>query len=173
MNRATESSTMSTTSNKTSSHLTEEQIYELLDQPNEAGQAQQHLASCQPCAKEFAAVRESLEGFRLAANGLAEERFSPVLAVRGGLLSGMRQSLVAWPMGLAAAGVLLAASVTMVHRAGPTVPVNTASVTAAPLESDEALLDGINQDLSTSVPPSLEPLSVASAESADAVSKHN
>ena len=152
-------------------HLTEEQLYELLEQPNVASEATLHLAACERCAGEFAAVRESLNGFRLAATGLAQAKFSPVLQVRGGFLSGMRRGMLAWPMGLAAAGVVLAASVTMVHRTGPSVPVNTASVAAAPLESDEALLDSVDQDLSTSVPPSLEPLAVASADSTEAVLK--
>jgi hypothetical protein len=154
-------------------HLTEEELYELLVQPDVAGGAKLHLAGCERCASEFAVIRESLDGFQVAARGLAEAKFSPILQVRGGFLSGIRQSMMAWPMGLAAAGVLLAASVTMVHRAGPSAVVNTASVQAAPLESDDALLDGINQDLSTSVPPSLEPLSVASTEAAGTVSKKN
>jgi hypothetical protein len=152
-------------------HLTPEQLYELLDQPAAAGEARMHVAACERCATEFATLRESLDGFKLAATRLAEAKFSPMLQVRGGFFSGVRQSMVAWPMGLAAAGVLLAASVTMVHRAGPGAPVNTASVAAAPLESDEALLNSIDQDLSTSVPPSLEPLAMTSTDTTQTSSK--
>ncbi len=164
MNRATVSISM-----MNSDHLSEDQMYELLDQKSEAGDARVHLAACERCASEFAAVRESLEGFRVAATGLAEAKFFPILQVRRHAFSGM----MAWPMGLAAAGVLVAASAMMVHHAGPTVPVHTASVQNAPRESDETLLDSVNQDLSASVPPSLEPLAVASADGAEMVAKKN
>ncbi len=128
---------------------------------------QEHLSQCSQCTNELGSLRTALAGFRDASKGLAAAHFSPRLEVRGhGLLHGMRASMLAWPLSLAAAGVLCAASVFVLHR--PAVQ-SRSEVTAAARqtvspESDESLLDGINNDLSAPVPPSLEPLAVSAAE---------
>jgi hypothetical protein len=69
------------------------------------------------------------------------------------------------------ATVLLAVSISVLHpgqstpKKNVTTAAETTQVAAPAAESDEALLDGIQQDLSTPIPPSLEPLTVPAAPS--------
>ena len=152
--------TQSTTHSPT--HLSDEELYSLLDQPQDS-RAQMHLAACLPCQHEFEAVREALNGFRQSAGALAEAEFSPRLrADRQSPFKAMRRSALAWPLSLAAAALVCGASLSLVHHssnpgmaahASPAIPSQVS-------ESDDALLDGISQDLATSVAPSLQPLSV-------------
>ena len=155
-------------------HLTEEQLYRALDCP-EFGPVPsgaeflilEHLGRCAQCAKELGSLRTALTGFREATTSFAAARFTPCLERRErGLLHGMRTSVLAWPLSLLAAGVLCAASVSVMHRpaAQPRVEATAMPRQAVSPESDESLLEGISNDLSTPVPPSLEPLSVSSAE---------
>ena len=69
-----------------------------------------------------------------------------------------------WAASFASAVAVLGVSLSLMHphtdapvAATPAI----ASHTAPPELSDEALLDGIQNDLSTSVPPSLQPLEVS------------
>jgi hypothetical protein len=71
-----------------------------------------------------------------------------------------------WAASFASAVAVLGVSLSLMHPRTVT-PVAERPITTAtsvqPEESDEALLDGIQRDLATSVPPSLEPLEVAAA----------
>jgi hypothetical protein len=165
-------------------HLTEEQIFTLLDQPGSAdATVRQHLLACAHCTAEVTGLGATLTSFRAAATGLAFAQ--PLRLARTAPAQGVRRH--AWAASFAMASVALA--VTLVHplrlsrgrdaspiaeMAQPPVlgPALDPARSPAPgpaqpvAESDEALLNGIQQDLSTSVPPSLEPLEVSSAAGA-------
>ncbi len=150
-------------------HLSEEQLYTVMDAQN-SGEAAAHVVGCAQCRAEVDAMRGSVGSLRDAATGLARSEFRPLLAVRRtGYFGSVR---LAWPLALAAAGVVCAASVTLVHRPAANGAAQVEAVgKPAPAEADDALLDGINQDLSTSIPPSLAPLDVNSGESTATAAK--
>ena len=171
------------------SHLTNEQLLDLLaGAPQPALTA--HLRDCTPCRSEFDALRESLTSFRVAATGMAEAYAPMHMPTR--LLEGSsahpgffhRRFLsprTAWATGLVTAIALCTASLSVLHR---TPQPQTQAVSRIDMQSsapadpassdtDAALLDGIDRDLSTSVPPSLQPLDVTSASETTSTSSHN
>ena len=78
--------------------------------------------------------------------------------------------------GLVAAMALCVTSLSVVCKpAAPAFPVVAASPIAAhpSAQSDDALLEGIDQDLSTSVPPSLAPLDVTSSSAQSTSTTNN
>jgi anti-sigma factor RsiW len=152
--------------NAQTQHLTEEQFYTLIDGPEVDQAASQHLLACSDCSAEVANLRESLTNFRLAATGisLAQVPLRPPTRVARTRFFPMPQT--AWAAALTASVALCIGSISILHRpaagsipASPTVAVATA---AGETQSDDALLQDIDQDLSTSVPPSLAPLDIAS-----------
>ena len=152
-------------------HLTEEQMYDLLD-PAADTTAQPHLHACTHCQSELTNLRESLDLFRDAATSFAAAAAPRRLLVVEPVASRFFSPKV-WATSLATATALLAISLSALHPAhtGPgTAPVASvvAPQTTASTVSDEALLEGIQQDLSTSIPPSLEPLAVQTASSENA-----
>lgn len=148
-------------------HLNEEQFYSLLDAPandTPASEmpAQRHLAECAHCRAEFTELQASLAGFRHVTTSLATP--PPALRRRVPAPQPMfyifsRHSIAA---SFATALVLLGVSLSVVHphRNAATTPTTNATTEVATTLSDEALLDGINRDLSASVPPSLQPLAL-------------
>lgn len=147
-------------------HLTEAQLYNLLDAADPAAgtsDAHQHARTCTACATELASLRRSLTLFREASTHLAQH-YTPTrllerpAAARTGFFTIPR---AAWGAGLVAAMALCTASVSMLHK--PVVPVIPVAQQAADAQSDDALLNSIDSDLATSVPPSLQPLDVPAA----------
>lgn len=134
-------------------HLTEPQLYDLLDTPGAAAE-NLHLDACPHCRAEFLALQSSITNLRLATTSFAEE--APLAAFRAPPAAPSRASFPRLlPASLAGAAVLFAASLALHHPRATPAP-------AAPTLSDDALLDGINRDLSSSIPPSLEPLAIHS-----------
>ena len=147
-------------------HLTEEQFAELLAAPRSAdavsttSAAQAHLAECPTCAAEIASMQESLALFREASTVLAEAHLReiprPAFPVR-------RPVLLPYPaLWAAAAAMLLAAFIPIERmrerstaRESPVVAQAPASHNA---ESDEALLDDVNREISESVPTPMQAL---------------
>ena len=146
-------------------HLTDEQMYDLLE-PAANPAAQPHLQSCPKCRAEFASLRESLLNFRTAATNLAAvaaPTYPPVARTMSRLFGPK-----IWAASFATAAAVLAVSISMLHPVHNALGTSPATTTSAPqaaqaTESDDALLDGIQRDLSTSIPPSLEPLAVPAA----------
>jgi predicted anti-sigma-YlaC factor YlaD len=158
-------------------HLTETQLYSLLDHGNsEAGDAAQHLDACSACRTELDALRDALTNFRLTADSMSSHLAPvrpPAEPTRARFFP-MPQT--AWAAGLVAAMALCMTSISVLHRpAAPNTPVATVLPAAAPAgaPSDDALLEGIDQDLSTSVPPSLAPLDVTSASAQSTSTTNN
>lgn len=181
-------------------HLTETQLFNLLaDAPRaeieaqplqqqagffgtqaERAAAEQHLQACSRCRMEFTLIRDGLANFHLAADGFAQA--SPMLLPRiqrSSLGPWFTVPRAVWALGLAAAMALCTASVAHLHQPGargPIQPVMSTSASTSPAPntlSDNALLEGIDNDLSTSVPPSLEPLDTPAAGDATSTSSQN
>ena len=153
-----------------STHLSEVQLYEVLDQAA-TSETQSHLSRCSQCQTEMEALQTSLTGLRQGAKEFAQSHFRPRLDLsQTSRTNWFRHVLPSWSLSLVTAGLVCAASISLIH--GPADSRKTvetqAIVESAPSQTDDALLDSIDQDLSTSVPPSLAPLTVPGAESAEA-----
>lgn len=157
----------------TNHHLNEEQLYTALDTPSDHS-VQSHLSTCTACQSELAAIRTSLVNFRIATTKLAAAQpprsalTRPVRYSRSGLIFKPQ----AWAASFATVAALLALSVSLLHPSHrPTTPAAKDQMPQAASESDEALLDGIQRDLATSIPPSLAPLALQPGS--DPASRHN
>ncbi len=160
-------------------HLTNEQLFELLNsatadadhQETPLQSAVSHLALCAECRCEFDSLHSSLSSFRTAATSFAEQNapiHPPVQPIHSSANTLRIQQPLAWAAGLLAAAALCTAGVSVAHKQqaavssiGVTAPLGTPTTAAA--AEDATLLEGIDRDLSTSVPPSLQPLDVTSA----------
>jgi hypothetical protein len=152
-------------------HLTDEQIFALLDEQEHIEPTLQlHLLACPACAAELTTLRGSLANFRIAAINLASE--VPPLAPRTAPAPRQRIRRRAWAASFATAAAMAALSIALIHpqhtTSGSQARPNAPAV--QDVESDEALLDGIQQDLSTPIPPSLEPLALPAASNTHSTS---
>jgi hypothetical protein len=177
-----------------SRHLTHQQICDLLlatpsgdpDTGAELKQEahQQHVDACLICASELSLLRTSVTGFRdvstaIADRALARQTRSRLLPVERN--AGTLTPAFFW----AATGILFAAVLPLSlfhqnlnpflkqHTAAPVVASSSptpAKTLEAEAVSDEALLEGINQDLSSSIPSAMLPLAGSVADSSMAAS---
>lgn len=156
-------------------HLTPEQFGELVD-GGDAGAdrgARAHLTDCAECREELDSMREALALFRESACAFAEREFARGHRVETSFVPIHRR----FSPGLlwAAAGLLMIAAglpIEMQRHARQPVDVMHTS-TAAPQahESDEALLEDIDREVSASVPAPMralaDPTGSASGTSSD------
>jgi hypothetical protein len=159
-------------------HLTHEQLCDLLlaESPftPEGDIVQDHLRACLLCSAELESLRSSLVLFRSASSSYASQEYTR---------SSMRRESIAPPhhylsqplYWAAAAIVLVAASFPLsLHRQHPAPLATTSTVSshATEIESDDALLEDIDQKLSADVPSPMEPLAdpTAGAYTADSTS---
>ena len=126
--------------------------------------AEAHLRTCEQCAAELAALRESLALFREASTAYADRQLR--------LLPRWRIPVrrhVAPPAYFAAAAILLLSVIPMqvAHRRSqlpkPVVAAGASAVVAAgnqarTAESDDALLEDVNSEVSASVPAPMQAL---------------
>jgi hypothetical protein len=150
-------------------HLTEDQFGELLtDSPGPSGSdpgpnaalAAAHLLSCRQCAAELTTLRESLSLFREATNAYAgnELRRRPQMSLPTRRLLSPALEPAYWA---AAAAIVLAAFLPMQFlRQHPSQPAPSvvASVADRSAQSDEALLEDVNREISASVPAPMQAL---------------
>ena len=152
-------------------HLTEEQFGELFA-TNAApatpatALANAHLLSCAQCAAEFASLRESLSHFRQASNAYAcnELRRQPPITLpdRPMFSPALEPAYLA-----AAVAILLAAFLPMqaLRRAAlQPAPSMVSGITDRSAQSDEALLEDINREISASVPTPMQALADPTAD---------
>jgi len=144
-------------------HLTEEQFGELLAPSAETSDralAEAHLASCEQCSAELASLRDSLSLFRTATGTFAENEFRRLPHWSASRLTTRRPLLQ--PAYWAAAAALLLAAVLplqMFHRHSPEPPAVVAVTTPdRPAESDEALFESVNNEISEAVPSPMQAL---------------
>ncbi len=150
-------------------HLSNEQIFELLDPANCA--VETHLDECTACREELETLRGSLAGFRLAARSFAQQNSPAAAPARNSVSNTPRrfQQPMVWAAGLVAAAALCATGLSANHKYQQPTPAQVMvqptaySQKTAVSDEDATLLEGIDRDLATSVPPSLQPLDVASA----------
>jgi len=142
-------------------HLTSEQMESTLSgQPSE--EAARHLDDCARCAGELAALREVFGNLREATAASAEHhrRFVSTAGAR-------RVPRLAWALVTAMFFVAAVTPVAMHYRTIPVAVQGDVATGADATISDEALLDGVQNDLSTSVPASMLPLAGTSPSTTD------
>lgn len=155
-------------------HLTHKQLSELLlAEPEETSprlaELRGHLRACPVCAAEIASLQQSLSRFRSATTAWADHAsasrswLSPGLGSVEPAGSYRRSRPLLW----ASAAVLLAAAIPFaLHRHRSSAPPPTAEVhirQSSPV-TDEALLEEIDQTLSSSIPTPMQPLADPTAE---------
>lgn len=175
-------------------HLTHEQIsdvlledastLELSASANDA--VHEHLSTCLICSGELASLRQAFSSFRdtsiaLASRELLRASLHPATPDPAAKRNFFHQPGY-WAAGVAAALLLAVLPLGMHHpqptRATPAVTTQAQQQparTVQSLESDEALLNDINQQLSASVPTSMQPLedTSTSASNSPAITQRN
>jgi len=146
-------------------HLTEDQFGELLSMGAHStdpalASAEAHLLTCEQCAAELASLQESVSLFRQASSTYADNELRRMpqisLPARSILSPALTSTYFA-----AAAALVLAAILPMQSLRQHTLhsaPAVSASSSDSTIESDEALLAGIDRETSASVPSPMEAL---------------
>jgi hypothetical protein len=147
-------------------HLTDDQLADLLTATSSAQArcettAGAHLLACELCAAELDGLRESISLFKEASVACA----STVLADRTAgqprqwVVPAQRPYLVYPAVWVAAAAMLLTAVLLPMQLRRPAAATSVAShTTVSSGESDEALLEDVNRDISASVPSPMQAL---------------
>jgi hypothetical protein len=163
----------------TTLHLTHEQLCDLLladsSTPPESDIVHDHLRACLLCSAELESLRSSISLFRSASSSYASQEYAR---------SSMRRESIAPPQHFlsqplywaAAAIVLVAASFPLsLHRQHPASLATTSTVSShtTETESDDALLEDIDQKLSADIPSPMEPLADPTAGRSTAESTTN
>jgi hypothetical protein len=144
------------------SHLSSEQL-ECALHGSPSREVSLHLAACAQCTEEVDELREALGNFRVAAMASAERHYR--LAATPAAPTARRLPRMAWAAAMSALLLSIAAPIGL-HRRTVTARV-AADVAERPAVSDEALLNDIQNDLSSSVPSPLLPLASTSTNSAN------
>lgn len=157
----------------TSRHLSHEQLCDvLLAQPAETASpaletAEDHLRNCLICSSELEALRSSIALFRRTGSSYAERVYARPAMYRASIAPSPRFGSHVLYWATAAAIAIAVALPFGLHRhdasaaasaSAPAAAVSTSPEVTRSAQSDEALLDGIDQDLSAAVPSALEPL---------------
>jgi hypothetical protein len=149
------------------SHLTGEQFGELMAGSTESAggelaPAEAHLMVCEQCAAELASLREAICVFREASNAYADEelRRRPRWVLPERRSTSLSLVPAYW---VAAAAMFLTAlfplQVLRRHSAQPQATAVVASSTpTSSAQSDEALLEDVNSEISATVPTSMQAL---------------
>jgi hypothetical protein len=121
--------------------------------------AEAHLLACPQCAAELAHLRDSLSLFRDATTAHADQllrRTPPISLPSRAYRPALEPAywVAAAAMGLAALLPLR----TLRQQSFQPPPVSTARIADHSAESDEALLDDVNRDITAAVPASMQAL---------------
>lgn len=167
-------------------HLTHEQLCDLIiaapDVSPNAEAARDHLRDCLLCTAELQTLRNSLDLFRHAAFSYAGHQYAGPAIHKTSIAPSPRYLSHVLYWAVAAVLVIAVLLPLSLHRQHASAPQPEATAIVAPqtiqavhtTESDEALLEGIAQDLSTDVPSPLRPLAdptaSASVDTAQSIS---
>jgi hypothetical protein len=167
------------------SHLTHKQLCDLviaspLDPEAAADDTvHTHLHSCYTCMAELTALTGTLDQFQTVAHTVTGREFNVQPRAKISLLAA-RKPAFRWmqPLSFALAIALLVAvalpfTLTQHHPAIAPQQAHIMAPVAAPAAnaiSDEALLEGVDQDLSASIPDSMQPLADPTATAATTTS---
>ncbi len=158
---------MSTPMNR---HLSHEQLCDVLlaqaaeQTPAALEAAEDHLRNCLICTSELEALRNSIALFRRAGSSYAERVYARPAMRNASIAPSPRfgSHVLYWAT---AAAIAIAVALPFglhlhgTHAAAVSERVTaTATASTDSAQSDEALLDGIDKDLSAAVPAALEPL---------------
>jgi hypothetical protein len=153
-------------------HLTHEQLCDVIladsSLPREGTSTivQDHLRACLHCSAELESLRASLSLFREASTSYAGQQFVRSCMKTGSIAP--PQHFLTQPLYWAAAAVLLVAAsfpINLYRQQHHPVPAATAVVAPHIAESNEALLEEVDQTLSADVPSPMEPLADPTAGS--------
>jgi hypothetical protein len=169
-------------------HLSHEQLCDLLladssvpqqngpDFYSHADVVEEHLRACLICSAELESLRDSLWRFRDASTSYANQQLAQSFRERLSIAPAP-QSYLSQPLYWAAAAAIAVAALfpLNLHRQHAALPAAAkAAMTSSPTrESDEALLEDIDQKISADVPSPMEPLAdptttaVAASSSSD------
>ncbi len=147
-------------------HLTHEQlcdfVLDLAPHPlsSDFAALQQHLSGCPSCAAELANLQGSISLFRDTSTACAHQHLAEFHANHTALTPRPHAFFHPIYWATAAAMIVAAAIPLTLHRPSqtPSAPAATVTTSATATQSDEALLEEINQEISTPVPPSMQPL---------------
>jgi hypothetical protein len=152
-------------------HLTHEQLCDMLlarsphPLSSDFAAMQAHLGTCPACTAELTSLRTSLALFREATVSYSQQHLTPLHA---NAVPTVPKTAI--PIYWAAAAVLCIAAALPItlHRQTPSAPAASTSTTkpANLAQSDEALLEEINQELSAPIPSPMRPLADPTASSA-------
>ena len=154
-------------------HLTDQEFAALLDGWLEEG-CVEHLAACGPCRAEVAGLESSILNFRVAVTGYSAARAPGNLMLRPvASIQLWRRPRAVWAAGLVAAMALCTASISVLHH--PAARMESSRTDSAHMDAstDSRLLEDIDEDVSDSVPPSLQPLDVSQVTEHRPASTHN
>jgi hypothetical protein len=142
------------------SHLTSEQMEELLMEPEAIGRSQ-HLAQCDGCTAEFESLRATIGDLRTAVAGYAGQHHR---AAELPAISYARPRPM-WGLAMAAGAALLCVTSSLVwhERASHVAPVIVSQQQAEGADSDEQMMSNVQDDLSASVPQPMLPLASSNA----------
>jgi anti-sigma factor RsiW len=136
-----------------------------------------HLDGCYACSAELATLNQSLSAFRNASHSMAQRQFSSLH--RSAFSPTQGRKWMVQPLYFALAAALLVATAvplalphhpSAIQPAAHQIESAQSSPSARNAESDEALLEGIDQDLSASVPEPMQPLADPTATSTSVTS---
>lgn len=156
----------------TTPHLTHEQLCDLIiaepgisTSASEA--ARDHLRACLLCTAELQNLRASLSLFRNATHSYARHQYTKPTVNKASIAPSPRfSSHVLYWAAAAVVAIAVALPIGLHRQHSPTPSPAAAVVSPQTTESDEALLEGIAQDLSTDVPSPMRPLADPTAGAA-------
>ncbi len=152
-------------------HLTHEQLCDMLlarsphPLSSDFAALQHHLGNCPSCSAELANLRTSISLFRKASISYSQQQLAQLRVAGTPTPSKTLIQPIYWA---AAAALCIAAALPItLHHQAPTAPISPASTikptTAS--QSDEALLEEINQEISAPIPSPMRPLADPTASS--------
>ncbi|MDE1177842.1 MAG: hypothetical protein PW789_14775 [Edaphobacter sp.] len=175
-------------------HLTHEQLCDLLLSNHatdewifaspELEAAHDHVDGCPSCAAELATLVQSMTLFRTSTDAWSHHAQSHQSLVQASSLkqaarhrSGLLHAPLAWAAG-AALALAIAVPYTIHHMdtvADEAASVNTPAARETPrtTQSDEALLEEVNQTISSSVPTPMQPLADPTASQTTSSQRKN
>ncbi|MDE3105168.1 MAG: hypothetical protein KGK08_08315 [Acidobacteriota bacterium] len=164
-------------------HLNHHQLSDLLlESSQHPGNEplREHLSHCPQCASELEAMRRTVTLFRDSATAYAERRLATgsIRVDTASTVLSPRRTARLWLQPVAwaavAATVIAIAIPASLHRHAPVAAPGVTATRQAPPEasiSDEALLEGVNQDLSAEIPTALQPLADPTASASQNASQ--
>jgi hypothetical protein len=140
-------------------HLSREQISDLLVS-RDGGKYSEHLDTCEMCGAEAAKLRGAISSFAAAAREWSRKQdlAEAPLMLRKISNSRKRMTRLAWAMAIAAVLLLIFSSSIYVRH-------ESQRDEAATLESDDALMQQIDTEVSRRAPAAMDPLVRASSAS--------